>query len=394
MSQEEIFIISGARSPIGRFMGTLSNVPTIDLGAHVAREAIKRSGAAAEAFDASVFANVVTTKPRDLYTSRAAGLEAGLPESSTAVGVNRLCGSGAQAIVTAAQHMASGDSELAIAGGVEIMSRAPYTVAGMREGQRMGEGRLYDWLTGALTCPMGNGGMGITAENVAAKYGISRERQDEFALLSQERALAAIEAGRFTEQIVPVPVKIKRKDALFETDEHPRATTLETLAGLRPTFQKDGTVTAGNSSGINDAAAVVTVGTASAVKKHGLEPQARVVSWSVAGVDPAHMGIGPVVAVPKALKKAGLTLDDMDFIESNEAFAAQAVAVSDALHFDPEKTNVDGGAIALGHPIGATGVILTIKVIDQLRSRGGRYGLVTMCIGGGQGIALIVEVNN
>lgn len=381
---EPIYITQAKRSPVGTFGGSLSKMATIDLGTHIAKAVIEESGVPAENFDSSVWANVVTTIPRDNYTSRAVALEAGLPQSSHAYGVNRLCGSGVQAIISAAQQLMTGDAKLSLAGGVEVMSQAPYSVEGMRQGRKMGDGRLIDWLTGALTDPMGNGGMGITAENIAAKHDISRERQDEYALQSQERAAAAIANGEFEEQIVPV--------GEFTTDEHPRQTTLEKLGGLRPTFKKDGTVTAGNSSGINDAAAATVMTNESGLKEFGLEPLAKIVSWGVAGCDPATMGLGPVAAVPKALDKAGLSLSDIKLIESNEAFAAQCIAVADQLGFDNDKTNIQGGAIALGHPIGATGVVLTTKLIHQLKNAGGGYGLVTACIGGGQGIALILEV--
>ena len=381
---EPIYITQAKRSPVGTFGGSLSRMATIDLGTHVAKAVIEESGVPAEKFDSSVWANVVTTIPRDNYTSRAVALEAGLPQSSHAYGVNRLCGSGVQAIISAAQQLMTGDAKLSLAGGVEVMSQAPYSVEGMRQGRKMGDGRLIDWLTGALTDPMGNGGMGITAETIAAKHGISRERQDEYALQSQERAAAAIANGEFEEQIVPV--------GEFTTDEHPRQTTLEKLGGLRPTFKKDGTVTAGNSSGINDAAAATVMTNESGLKEFGLEPLAKIVSWGVAGCDPATMGLGPIAAVPKALDKAGLSLNDIKLIESNEAFAAQCIAVADQLGFDNDKTNIQGGAIALGHPIGATGVVLTTKLIHQLKNAGGGYGLVTACIGGGQGIALILEV--
>ena len=381
---EPIYITQAKRSPVGTFGGSLSRMATIDLGTHIAKAVIEESGVPADNFDSSVWANVVTTIPRDNYTSRAVALEAGLPQSSHAYGVNRLCGSGVQAIISAAQQLMTGDAKLSLAGGVEVMSQAPYSVEGMRQGRKMGDGRLIDWLTGALTDPMGNGGMGITAENIAAKHGISRERQDEYALQSQERAAAAIANGEFEEQIVPV--------GEFTTDEHPRQTTLEKLGGLRPTFKKDGTVTAGNSSGINDAAAATVMTNESGLKEFGLEPLAKIVSWGVAGCDPATMGLGPVAAVPKAIDKAGLSLNDIKLIESNEAFAAQCIAVADQLGFDNDKTNIQGGAIALGHPIGATGVVLTTKLIHQLKNAGGGYGLVTACIGGGQGIALILEV--
>ncbi|WP_115686008.1 acetyl-CoA C-acyltransferase [Corynebacterium senegalense] len=381
---DQIYITQAKRTPIGTFGGSLSKFSTIDLGAHIAKAVIAESGVGAEEFDSSVWANVVTTGPRDLYTSRAVALEAGMPQGSHAYGVNRLCGSGVQAAISAAQQLITGDANLSLVGGVEVMSQAPYSVEGMRQGRKMGDGKLVDWLTGALTDPMGNGIMGITAENVAAKYGISRERQDEFALQSQERAAAAIAGGKFAEQIVPV--------GDFTTDEHPRQTSAEKLAGLRPSFSKEGSVTPGNSSGINDASAALVMTNEAGLTRYGQEPLAKVVSWGLAGCDPKYMGLGPTVAVPKALEKAGLKLSDIALIESNEAFAAQAVAVSDQLGFDNDKTNVHGGAIALGHPIGATGVILITKLIHALRAQGGGLGLVTACIGGGQGIALVLEV--
>lgn len=383
MSQS-IYITNAKRTAIGTFNGSLSKVSTIDLGAHVAKAVIEDSGVPADQFDSSVWANVVTTGPRDMYTSRAVALEAGLPQGSHAYGVNRLCGSGVQAAVSAAQQLITDDARLSLVGGVEVMSQAPYSVAGMRQGRKMGDGKLVDWLTGALTDPMGNGIMGMTAENVAAKYGISRERQDEFALQSQTRAADAIANGRFTEQIVPF--------GDFSVDEHPRQTSAEKLAGLRPSFNKDGSVTAGNSSGINDAAAALVMTREEGLSEFGLEPMAKVVSWGMAGCDPKYMGLGPTVAVPRALDKAGLKLDDIKLIESNEAFAAQALAVADQLGFDNDKTNINGGAIALGHPIGATGAILITKLIHSLKDAGGGLGLVTACIGGGQGIALVLEV--
>ncbi|WKD57177.1 Beta-ketothiolase BktB [Corynebacterium capitovis DSM 44611] len=381
---EQVYITQAKRTPVGSFGGSLSKFSTIDLGAHIAKAVIEGSGTPADQFDSSVWANVVTTGPQDLYVSRAVALAAGLPQGSHAFGVNRLCGSGIQAAISAAQQLTTGDAKLSLVGGVEVMSQAPYSVEGMRQGRKMGDGRLVDWLTGALTDPFGNGIMGITAENVAAKYGISRERQDEFALQSQQRAAEAIAQGRFDEQIVAV--------GDFATDEHPRQTSAEKLAGLRPSFSKEGSVTAGNSSGINDAAAALVLTTEDGLREYGHEKLARIVSWGVAGCDPKFMGLGPVVAVPKALEKAGLSLGDIKLIESNEAFAAQAIAVSDQLGFDNDKTNINGGAIALGHPIGATGVILITKLIHSLKDAGGGYGLVTACIGGGQGIALILEV--
>lgn len=388
----DIYIVSGARTAIGAFMGALSTETPVSLGTLVAREAMTRAGVDPAAVDSSHFATVVMTEPRDLYASRAIGLEAGLPHSATALGVNRLCGSGVQAIISAAQNMITGDSELALAGGSEVMSRAIYSVRDMRRGQKMGPGTLDDWLTGPLTDPMGHGHMGVTAENIAEKFDISRRRQDEFALRSQTRAAAAIGAGRFREQILPVTLRTRKGERVFDTDEHPRATSLESLGALPAAFRPGGTVTAGNASGINDAAAALLVASKSAVDRHGLDPMARIVSWGIGGVDPRYMGCGPVEAVPKALAKAGLSLSDIDLVESNEAFAVQALAVQDGLGLDPAKTNVDGGAIALGHPIGATGAILAVKLIHRLRADGLRYGLVTMCIGGGQGIALIVEV--
>ncbi|SDR78335.1 acetyl-CoA C-acyltransferase [Corynebacterium timonense] len=381
---EQIYITQAKRTPIGTFGGSLSKISTVDLGAHIARAVIAESGVSADEYDSSVWANVVTTGPRDLYTSRAVALEAGLPQGSHAYGVNRLCGSGIQAAVSAAQQLMTGDANLSLVGGVEVMSQAPYSVEGMRQGRKMGDGKLVDWLSGALTDPMGHGIMGITAENVAERFGISRERQDEFALQSQERAAAAIAGGKFDEQVVPV--------GDFTTDEHPRQTSLEKLAGLRPSFSKEGSVTPGNASGINDASAALVMTHEDGLKRYGQEPLAKVVSWGVAGCDPKYMGLGPTVAVPRALDKAGLKLDDIALIESNEAFAAQAIAVSDELGFDNEKTNIHGGAIALGHPIGATGVILITKLIHALRDAGGDLGLVTACIGGGQGIALVLEV--
>ncbi|AWB82453.1 acetyl-CoA C-acyltransferase [Corynebacterium yudongzhengii] len=379
-----VYVTQAQRTPIGTFGGSLSKTSSIDLGTHVAKAVIEASGVGAENFDSSVWANVVTTGPRDMYTSRAVALEAGLPESSHAYGVNRLCGSGIQAAVSAAQQLLSEDARLSLVGGVEVMSQAPYSVEGMRQGRKMGDGKLVDWLSGALSDPMGHGIMGKTAENIAAKFGISRERQDEFALQSHNRAAEAIAQGRFDEQIVPV--------GEFTTDEHPRQTSAEKLARLRPSFSKDGSVTPGNSSGINDAAAALVMTGEEGLSEYGLEPMAKVISWGVAGCDPKYMGLGPTVAVPKALDKAGITLNDIKIIESNEAFAAQALAVSDELGFDNDKTNINGGAIALGHPIGATGVILITKLIHSLRDHGGGYGLVTACIGGGQGIALVLEV--
>ena len=388
----EIYIASGARLPIGKFQGSLSKLSPTEMGTIAAKEAISRAGVDAAAVESVVVGNVVPNVPSDVYLSRKVGIESGLKDSSIAFNVNRLCGSGAQAIVSASQQILSGDAELALAAGVEHMSSAPYSVKGMRSGgQKMGDGVLEDWMIGALSCPFGTGHMGVTAENVAEAYGIPRERQDEFAAESQRRAAAARDNGVHKEEIVPVTLQTRQGEITFDFDEHVRETSTEALAKLKPAFQKNGSVTAGNSSGINDGAAALLLGTESALNQHGSSPLGRVVSWGIDGVDPTKMGLGPIVAVPKALKKAGLSLDDIDLIESNEAFAAQAIAVQDELGFDPEKTNVHGGAVAHGHPVGASGAILTVKVLHHLRATGKKYGLVTMCIGGGQGIALIVE---
>ena len=380
---QDIYIAGAARLPIGKFGGSLARLSLTELGSLAAEAAIERSGLKGEDLDTAVASNVMPVVPKDLYLSRAIAKNVGMPDSSTAMGVNRLCGSGVQAVISAAQLLQSGDGSLALAVGAESMSNAPYSVEGARFGKRMGDGKLYDWLTGALSCPFGTGHMGVTAENVAADNNISRERQDEFSAESQERAAKAREEGAHAEEIVPV--------GELDFDEGVRETNVDKLAKLKPVFVKDGTVTAGNASGINDGAAAAVLATAEEVDKRGLDPLAKIVSWSIAGVDPTRMGIGPIAAVPKALEKAGLSLEDIDLIESNEAFAAQAIAVQDELGFDPAKTNVYGGAVAHGHPVGATGVILLTKLAYALRHQGKRYGLVTMCIGGGQGIAMIIE---
>ncbi|MBU5653923.1 MULTISPECIES: acetyl-CoA C-acyltransferase [Corynebacterium] len=380
---QDIYIAGAARLPIGKFGGSLARLSLTELGSLAAETAIERSGLSGEDLDTAVASNVMPVVPKDLYLSRAIARNVGLPDSSTAMGVNRLCGSGVQAVISAAQLLQSGDGSLALAVGAESMSNAPYSVEGARFGKRMGDGKLYDWLTGALSCPFGTGHMGVTAENVAADNNISRERQDEFAAESQERAAKARAEGVHAEEIVRV--------GELDFDESVRETSVEKLAELKPVFVKDGTVTAGNASGINDGAAAAVLATAEEVTKRGLDPLAKIVSWSIAGVDPTRMGIGPIAAVPKALEKAGLELQDIDLIESNEAFAAQAIAVQDQLGFDPAKTNIYGGAVAHGHPVGATGIILLTKLAYALRHQGKRYGLVTMCIGGGQGIAMIIE---
>jgi acetyl-CoA C-acetyltransferase len=390
--EQDIFILDGARTAIGTFGGALSTFTPADLGVIAAKSAIERSGVVAADIDNAVAGNVIPNSPRDLYLGRVIGMESGLPASAPGLTLNRLCGSGAQAIATAASMIRAGESTLALAVGSEVMSRAPYSIDSLRKGQKMGDAGLTDWLLGSLTDPFGCGGMGITAENVAAKYEISRSDQDAFALDSQQKAVRAITGQRFASQIVPVTVKTRKGEQIITEDEHPRAdTSLEGLASLRPTFRKDGTVTAGNASGINDGAAAVVLASGAEVAARGLRPRGRLLSWAVAGVPPEIMGIGPAHAVPLALQRAGIDLGQIDVIESNEAFAAQAIAVNRLLDLPLEKVNPNGGAIALGHPLGATGVILTVKALYELERIGGRYGLVTMCIGGGQGIALVIE---
>ena len=387
----DIVILDGARTAIGAFGGSLAAVPPITLAATAAKEALARAGVEGGQVGHVVFGHVINTEPRDMYLSRAAAIAAGVPDTATAMNVNRLCGSGAQAIVSCVQALALGDADFALAGGAESMSRAPYALSGARWGQKMGDTGAIDMMVGALTCPFGTGHMGVTAENVAAENGITREAQDAFALESQARAAAAIAAGRFADQIVPVEITVRREKVGFTTDEHPKATTAEGLAKLRPAFRKEGTVTAGSASGINDGAAAVVLATADAAAKAGLRPKARILGYAVAGVRPEVMGIGPIPAVEKLLARTGLSAADFDVIESNEAFAAQALAVNKGLGLDPARVNPNGGAIALGHPVGATGAILAVKALYELARTGGRRGLVTMCIGGGQGIALAIE---
>ncbi|MCF6271993.1 MAG: acetyl-CoA C-acyltransferase family protein [Rhodobacteraceae bacterium] len=388
----DIVILAGARTAIGGFGGSLSSVPPTETAAHVARVALARSGVDPAQIGHVVFGHVINTEPRDMYLARVAAMEAGIPETVPAMNVNRLCGSGAQAIISAAQSLMLGDAEFALAGGAEAMSRAPYILPQARWGQKMGDMAAVDMMLATLHCPFGTGHMGITAENVAAQYSISREAQDALALSSQQRAAAAIEAGYFISQIAPFEVVSRRKTTVFDIDEHPKSTSAEALANLRAAFQKDGTVTAGNASGINDGAAALVLATAKAASAAGLKPKARIIGYAHAGVDPAIMGIGPVPAVQSLLARTGLKADDFAVIESNEAFAAQACAVSEVLGLDPALVNPNGGAIALGHPVGATGAIITLKAIYELERIGGGKGLVTMCIGGGQGIALALEV--
>ena len=388
---EEIVILSGARTAIGTFGGSLAGTAPIELGTVAAKAALERAGVEGGQIGHVVFGHVINTEPRDMYLSRVAAIQAGIPDTTPAMNVNRLCGSGAQAIVSAAQSLMLGDADFALAGGAECMSRSPYILPQARWGQKMGDAGAQDMMLGALNCPFGTGHMGVTAENVAAECGISRADQDAFALQSQKRAAAAIEAGYFKDQIVPVEVKVKRDMVAFDTDEHPKATTAEALAGLRAVFQKDGTVTAGNASGINDGAAALVLARASAADKAGLKPRARIVGYAHAGVRPEVMGVGPIPAVKALCERTGLKVSDFDVIESNEAFAAQALAVSADLGLDPAKVNPNGGAIALGHPVGATGAIITVKALYELERTGGKLGLITMCIGGGQGIAIAIE---
>ncbi|MTH65827.1 acetyl-CoA C-acyltransferase family protein [Paracoccus shanxieyensis] len=390
MSQE-IVILSGARTAIGTFGGSLAAIPPSQLAATVTRAAIERAGIEARQIGTVVFGHVLNTEPRDMYLSRVAMLEAGVPDTTPAMNVNRLCGSGVQAIVSAMQALMLGDADFAVAGGAESMSRAPYAVPSVRFGAKMGDVQMLDMMTGALTCPMGTGHMGVTAENVAREYGITREAQDAFALESQSRAARAIAEGRFAEQIVPVEVKTRKGMVSFDQDEHPKETSLDKLSALRPVFQKDGSVTAGNASGINDGAAALVLARADAAYAAGLTPAFRILAQAVAGVRPDVMGIGPVPAVQALLARTGLSVADFDVIESNEAFASQALAVTQELGLDPARVNPNGGAIALGHPVGATGAIITLKAMAELQRINGRKALITMCIGGGQGIALAIE---
>ena len=393
MAQREVMVVSGVRTAIGDFGGALKDFSPTDLGARVVREVLSRAKVAGEDVGHVVFGNVIQTEPKDMYLARVAALNGGVAQHAPALTVNRLCGSGLQAIVSAAQSILLGDTDVAIGGGAESMSRAPYLAPSARFGQRMGDARLVDMMLGALHDPFDTIHMGVTAENVAAKYGISREMQDELALESHRRAARAIEAGYFKEQILAVTQVSKKGDIVFDTDEHVRLNaTLQDFTKLKPVFAKEnGTVTAGNASGINDAAAAVVLMERGTAEARGLKPLARLVSYAHAGVDPKYMGIGPIPATRKALERAGLSVADLDVIEANEAFAAQACAVSKELELDPAKVNPNGSGISLGHPIGATGALITVKALYELQRVGGRYALVTMCIGGGQGIAAIFE---
>lgn len=390
MSQD-IVILAGARTAIGTFGGTLSGTAPIDLATAASKAALQRADVAPDQIGNVVFGHVINTEPRDMYLSRAAAIAAGVPDTTPAMNVNRLCGSGAQAVVSAVQSLLLGDADFALAGGAETMSRSPFINPAQRFGAKMGDITTVDMMLGALTCPFGAGHMGVTAENVAAEHGISRADQDAFALESQTRAARAIAEGRFADQITPVEVRVKRDMVPFAVDEHPKSSTAEALAGLRSVFQKDGTVTAGNASGINDGAAALVLARGEPAEKSGLKPRARVLGYAHAGVRPEVMGIGPVPAVRNLIARTGLAISDFDVIESNEAFAAQALAVNKELGLDPAKVNPNGGAIALGHPVGATGAILVVKALYELERIGGSMALITMCIGGGQGIALAIE---
>ncbi len=387
----DIVILAGARTPIGSFGGALSTLAPIETATHVTRAAMERAGVTPDQIGTVVFGHVLNTEPRDMYLSRVAAMQAGIPETVPAMNVNRLCGSGAQAVVSAVQALLLGDADFALAGGAEAMSRAPYILPAARFGQKMGDAQVVDMMLGALTCPFGTGHMGVTAENVAREHGISRADQDAFALESQTRAAKAIAEGHFTAEIAPIEIPTRRGSVVFDTDEHPKVTSLEALAGLRAAFEKNGTVTAGNASGINDGAAALVLAREDAAQRAGLTPRARVLGYAVAGVRPEVMGIGPVPAVEALCAKTGLNITDFDIVESNEAFAAQALAVSRTLGLAADQVNPDGGAIALGHPVGATGAILVVKALHALERRGLKRALITMCIGGGQGIALAIE---
>lgn len=392
MSQPDIFVVSAVRSAIGGFGGALKDVTPIDLATGISRAALERSGLGPEHVGHVVMGHVIPTEPRDAYLSRVVALNAGLGKDTPAFNVNRLCGSGLQAIVSATQSLLLGDADTALAGGVESMSRGAYILPQARWGARMGDTQAIDYMLGALHDPFSHVHMGITAETIAQNFEVSREAQDELALTSQRRAARAIAEGRFIGQIAPVEIATRKGTVVFDEDEHVRGdVSLEQLAAMKPAFKKDGSVTAGNASGLNDGAAALVMANAEAVQRHGLKPMARVVAYAHAGVEPSMMGLGPIPATRLALKRAGLTVGDLDVIESNEAFAAQACAVARTLHFDPARVNVNGSGISLGHPVGATGAIIATKAIHELHRSGGRYALATMCIGGGQGIAVIFE---
>jgi len=388
----EVVILSGVRTAIGDYGGSLKEIAPTELAAKVVRESVRRANIDPAEVGHLVLGNVIHGEARDMYMARVACINGGLAQHTAALTLNRLCGSGLQAIISASQNILLGDTEIAVAGGAESMSRGGYLLPALRWGQRMNDGNTIDMMVGALTDPFEQVHMGITAENIAAKWHIGREEQDQYAIESHRRAIHAIKNGYFKEQILPIEMTVRKNTTVFYTDEHPRENVdMAGLAKLRTVFQKQGTVTAGNASGINDSAAALVLMERALANKRGLQPMARLVSYGHAGVDPQLMGIGPIPAVQNALQRAGLKVADMDVIESNEAFAVQACVVAKELQFDPEKTNPNGGAVALGHPIGATGAILTIKALYELQRINGRYALVTMCIGGGQGIAAVFE---
>ena len=392
MANREVYVLSAVRSAIGGFGGSLSGIEPAELAGTVMKEAVNRSGVDPQKINYVTVGNCIPTESRFAYVARVASIQAGLPMESVAMAVNRLCSSGLQAVVSTAQSIMLGDCDYGVGGGVEVMSRGAYLSPAMRSGARMGDTTLIDSMVATLTDPFGVGHMGITAENLAEKWGLTREEQDAFAVESQRRAAVAIQEGRFKSQIVPITLKSRKGETIFDTDEHGKPdTTLESLAKMRPAFKKDGTVTAGNASGINDGAAMLVLGGADAAEKDGYKPMARLVSYAVAGVPNHLMGEGPIPATKLALQRAGLTLDQIDVIESNEAFAAQALAVAKGLGLDMAKTNPNGGAIALGHPVGCSGAFITTKALYELERTHGRYALVTMCIGGGQGIATVFE---
>ena len=392
MSNHEVVVVSGVRTGIGDYGGALKELAATKLGAVAIREALARAKIEPARVGHVVMGSVIHGEAKDMYLSRVAAIEAGLPVGTPCLTVNRLCGSGLQAIVSAAQHLMLGDCEVAVAGGAESMSRAAYFLPAGRWGQRMGDAAVVDAMTGALHDPFGHGHMGVTAENIAAKYGFTREQQDEFSVSSHQKAAKAIAAGHFKSQITPIELRTRKGVEQFTSDEHVRpGATMADLGKLKTVFKKDGTVTAGNASGLNDAGAAIVLTSSSFAEKSGLKPMARLVAYAHAGVEPQLMGLGPIPAVKRVFEKAGLKPADMDVVESNEAFAAQAMAVTKDLGLDPAKVNPNGGAVALGHPIGATGAILTVKALYELERTQKRYALVTMCIGGGQGIAAIFE---
>jgi acetyl-CoA C-acetyltransferase len=388
----DVVILDGVRTAVGGFGGSLKDMPPTKLGAIVIREALKRAGVDAADVQQTVMGHVINTEPKDMYLSRVAAMEAGVPKETPAMNVNRLCGSGLQAIISATQAIQLGDADVAVAGGAESMSRGPHSTQSLRSGQKMGDLSFTDMMLGALNDPFGNGHMGITAENVAAEHQISRSAQDAFAAESHRRAIHAIKEGRFAPQIVPIEVRKGKEMVMFATDEHARAdVSADSLAGLKPVFKKDGTVTAGNASGINDGAGAIVLMEAGKAAANGLKPKAGILGYGLAGVDPSVMGIGPVPAVQNLLARIGMRADDFDIVESNEAFAAQACAVTQSLGLDPARVNPNGGAVALGHPVGATGAIIMVKALYELERTGGKRAICTMCIGGGQGIAVAIE---